>query len=757
MSVTVTGGSGAITYQWQQSANGSTGWANSTGTGATTATYTPSSAVPGTTYYRVLVNAANNGCDQAVSNNAIAVISADLVITTQPSNVNECVGGTDQMFVSVTGGSGTITFQWQQSADGVGGWTNSVGTGATTAAYTPSSAVPGTTYYRVLVNAANNGCDQAVSNNAIAVIIADLVVTTQPSDVNECVGGTNTVSVTVTGGSGTISYQWQQSADGSTGWANSSGSGATTATYTPSSATIGTTYYRVLINAANSGCDQAVSNNAVVIISADLVISTQPTDVNECVGGTDQMTVAVTGGSGAITYQWQQSANGTSGWANATGTGSTTPVFTPPSTTAGTTYYRVLVNASNSGCGQAESNVVAAVIAPDIVITSQPTNVNECVGGTDQMTVTVTGGSGLLLYQWQSSPNGTSGWVNASGTGSTTATFTPPSLIPGTTYYRVLIVTTNNGCDQAVSNTVTAVINADLVITTQPTDVNECVGGTNTMSITISGGSGAITYQWQQSADGSSGWVNSTGTGATTATYTTSSAVPGTTYYRVLVNASNNGCDQAVSNNAIAVISADLVITTQPSNVNECVGGTNTMSVTITGGSGAITYQWQQSADGIGGWSNSIGTGATTATYTPSSAVPGTTFYRVLVNAANNGCDQAVSNTAAAVIIADLVITTQPGDVNECVGGTNTMSVTISGGSGAITYQWQQSADGSTGWANSTGTGATTATYTPSSTVPGTTYYRVLVNSANNGCDQTISNNAVAVISADLVITNTTK
>jgi hypothetical protein len=45
---------------------------NSTGTGATTATYTPSSAVPGTTYYRVLVNAANSGCDQAVSNNAVA-------------------------------------------------------------------------------------------------------------------------------------------------------------------------------------------------------------------------------------------------------------------------------------------------------------------------------------------------------------------------------------------------------------------------------------------------------------------------------------------------------------------------------------------------------------------------------------------------------------------------------------------------------------------------------------------------------------
>jgi hypothetical protein len=34
-----------------------------------------------------------------------------------------------------------------------------------------------------------------------------------------------------------------------------------------------------------------------------------------------------------------------------------------------------------------------------------------------------------------------------------------------------------------------------------------------------------------------------------------------------------------VSNNAVAVISADLLVTTQPSNVNECIGGTNTMTV----------------------------------------------------------------------------------------------------------------------------------------------------------------------------------
>ena len=203
----------------------------------------------------------------------------------------------NQITVTISGGSGTISYQWQSSGDGITGWVNATGTGANTATYTPSSATAGTTYYRVLVNAANSGCDQAVSNNSIVIITQDVVVTTQPNDISECVGGTNTMTVSINGGSGTISYQWQSSGDGISGWTNATGAGANTATYTPSSAVAGTTYYRVLVNAANSGCDQAVSNNGSVDITQDVAITTQPNDVNECIGGTDQMTVSVNSGS----------------------------------------------------------------------------------------------------------------------------------------------------------------------------------------------------------------------------------------------------------------------------------------------------------------------------------------------------------------------------------------------------------------------------------------------------------------------------
>ena len=176
------------------------------------------------------------------------------------------------------------------------------------------------------------------------------------------------------------------------------------------------------------------------------------------------MTVAISGGSGLISYQWQSSTDGNDPWANAAGTGATTNTFTPPSATPGTTYYRVLVNATDSDCQQAVSSVVTAIIIPDIVVETQPTNVNECVGGQDQMTVAISGGSGSISYQWQSSTDGNEPWANAVGTGSTTNTFTPPSATPGTTYYRVLVNATGSDCQQAVSSVVTAIIIPDIVV-----------------------------------------------------------------------------------------------------------------------------------------------------------------------------------------------------------------------------------------------------------------------------------------------------
>ena len=721
LTATPSGGNGTTNYQWQELVGAV--WGN-VGTNSNVYT-TPTLNTAGTYTYRVLITQ-DNGCS-AQSANATVTVVADLAITTQPVNITECIGGTQTMTVAISGGSGTISYQWQSSPNGTSSWVNASGGGATTSTFTPPSTVAGTTYYRVIVSATNPGCGNVISNNATATIIADPTITTQPSNLNECIGGTGTISVVVSGGAGTITYQWQQSATGTGGWSNATGSGATTATYTPQSTTAGTTYYRVLVNATGSGCDQVVSNNSIVVISADITITTQPTSITECIGGTQTMSVIISGGSGTISYQWQQSATGTGGWSNATGAGATTSTYTPVSTVAGTTYYRVLVNAAGSGCDQAISNNATATITPDLSITTQPTSITECIGGTQTMTVVVTGGSGTISYLWQQSPTGSGSWTNATGAGATTSVYTPVSTVAGTTYYRVLVNASNSGCDQVISNNATATIIADLTVTTQPTNVNECIGGTQTMSVVVTGGAGTITYQWQQSPTGTGSWTDATGAGATTSTYTPSSAAAGTTYYRVLVNASGSGCDQVISNNATAIITPDVSITSQPTGFEECQGGIMTLEVVVTGGSGTVNYQWQQSPTGSGSWTNATGSGATTSIFTPPSAAAGTTYYRVIIGATGSGCDNVISNTVEVIITPDLVITAHPSDVIECVGGASVMSVVVSGGMGIVTFQWQQSANGVSGWTDISG--ATASTYTPPSSSPGITYYRVIINS----------------------------
>jgi hypothetical protein len=536
------------------------------------------------------------------------------------------------------------------------------------------------------------------------------------NDATICDGGTATLTAIVSGGTISV-YQWQQLV--SSVWTNI---GSNQNTYTTPNLTTGTYTYRVIGN-PGTPC-VSISPNAIITVAADPTVSISSTGLSLCDGGTTTFTATVSGGNGTTNYQWQQFTG--SSWTNV---GTNSNVYTTPVLTIGTYTYRLLIS-QDAGCAAQSADQIVTVSA-DPSVSVSANNPEICVGGSATITATVTGGSGTSTYQWQFSPDNTA-WSNV-GTNSNIYN-TPVINTAGTYYYRV-IVTQNPGCS-VVSSTQTVVVVSDPTITVQPTNVNECIGGTNTMTVTVTGGSGTITYQWQSSANGSTGWANATGSGATTATYTPPSTVVGTTFYRVLVNATGNGCSQVISANATATITPDISITTQPSNLTECVGGTGTVSVVVTGGSGTITYQWQSSPDGSTGWANATGSGSTASTFTPPSTTAGLTYYRVIISAANSGCDNVTSNNSVVTIVSDPTITSQPTNITECVGGTSTMTVVISGGTGTISYQWQSSPDGTTGWANATGSGSTTSTFTPPGSVPGTTYYRVIINATGNGCGQ---------------------
>jgi hypothetical protein len=91
------------------------------------------------------------------------------------------------------------------------------------------------------------------------------------------------MSVQVAGGYGNITYQWQSSTTGISA-SFTDIFGATASNFTPSSATVGTTWYRVLINADGVGCDDILSDIASAQINPDIAISLQPVGFNRLCG-----------------------------------------------------------------------------------------------------------------------------------------------------------------------------------------------------------------------------------------------------------------------------------------------------------------------------------------------------------------------------------------------------------------------------------------------------------------------------------------
>jgi predicted hotdog family 3-hydroxylacyl-ACP dehydratase len=251
-------------------------------------------------------------------------------------------------------------------------------------------------------------------------------------------------------------------------------------------------------------------------------------------------------------------------------------------------------------------------------------------------------------------------------------------------------------------------------ITADPANDTAVEGLTASFSVTAIG-TPAPSYRWQVNDGG--GWVDATtGTGRTTANYTTAALALADdgNQYRCKVS---NGEDD-ISDPATLTVEAGVPaeITVQPSNQAEYEGATATFLVTAIGNP-APAYQWQ--VDTGGGFVNvSTGTGGTTNTYETAALTTGEDGYQFrcqVSNVAGNDTSNIVTLTVNAIVPAQ--ITVDPGNANELEGATATFVVTAIGDP-APSYQWQVNTGG--GFVNvSTGTGGTTNTYETAALVLG--------------------------------------
>ena len=384
-SVTSCNNNSPITYQWYTATN-----AGSAISGATSATYTGGSRTAGSHTYYVRVS---DGCTTTdflrVDYNVYNTITA----TASASRANYCQSETPSLTASVTSSNNNspVTYQWYTAANAG----NAI-SGATSATYTGGSRTAGSHTYYVRVS---DGCTTTDFLRVDYNVYNTITATASASRANYCQSETPslTASVTSSNNNSPVTYQWYTAAN-----AGNAISGATSATYTGGSRTAGSHTYYVRVS---DGCTTTDFIRVDYNVYGDLVSSAIANANDYCLNATaTALSTTPSSGSGSYNYQWQYSTSGST-WNN---TGSNSSSFTPPTTSTGTIYYRVIVSDNCSSVTMSSVQItvndkpaVSAISAPDAI----------CVGESLDLTAptVIQNGSSILAEGWEISPsqNGT--------------------------------------------------------------------------------------------------------------------------------------------------------------------------------------------------------------------------------------------------------------------------------------------------------------------------------------------------------------
>lgn len=389
-------------------------WANSAQTDSVL-----SNVPPGT--YAVTVTDAN-GCTGTGSGTLSIQTGGNNVSIGNPSITNvSCHGGNNgKIAVAAMGGSGIYTFSWSNTQSGD----------------TAKNLIAGS--YSVTVND-GAGCTATATYNVTeptAVSISNPIV----KDIS-CNGGNDgSISISTSGGTGTITANWSNAGSGT------------------SITTLGAGTYSVTITDQNACKDSA---SYIINEPAPIVITGFDVTNIGCNNGVGSINVNHSGGNPAYTYHWASAANGQS---------YNTKTI---DVTVDGVYNLTITDANN--CTQVGDTAISTIPGVVASITSQ-TDVS-CFNSTDgSATVSVSGGSGTISYTW-SNAEVTNPAVNL-----------PAGL-------QTVTVTDADNCFA----TTTVTIGAPDSIYVDSYVVNDvsCFGGNDgSISIIAAGGAGGFTYLW---------------------------------------------------------------------------------------------------------------------------------------------------------------------------------------------------------------------------------------------------------------------
>ncbi len=327
--------------------------------------------------------------------------SVTVTVSPQPSvtlagGTTICSGGTATLMFTLTSGNTTnwsLTYSATPTSGSPQQFTVNNINGST---YTVSVSPTVTTTYSV-VSITAGGCTITPSNVSTTVTVNNIAVSATVQNggtsITICSTATErpTLVASVTGCSGTPTYQWQRN--------GSNISGATQSTYTiPTGLAAGTYQYSVYVSCG--GCT-AMSNNVTVTVTSIGTVTiaiqgTSSTNVTYCQNQQGGTLYVVQPTSGIVSYQWYADGSPISGATNST--------YVIPTSQTGTKNYTVKV--TDAGGCEKFSNVICVTVVPTPTVSLSTASTQVCPGTQITVYFTFSGcGPWYLTYKINNGSN----------------------------------------------------------------------------------------------------------------------------------------------------------------------------------------------------------------------------------------------------------------------------------------------------------------------------------------------------------------
>ncbi len=668
------------------------------------ATFVTPALTQTTTYY---VETIKDNCASAVRTAVVITVEQPITANTISTNQEICEGATPQGFTGSmpTGGTGTYTFVWERSIDGL------VFTAITNSNTKDHASGPlaQTTWFRRKVT--SGVCDASLSPEIKVTVNAGITGNAISAVQTICAGQApqKLTGGAIAGGGTGYTYQWQISTDNTT---FTDISGATAAEYAPGILNETRWYRRLVIS---GGCS-STSNEIKIEVQQPIVGNTISAAQVICSGSVPAALMGAaptggvqTGGAATYSYEWQSSADGLT---YTTLAGAIARDYSPGTLTQ-STWYRRIVRA-----GVCTESISAAVkIEVTQPITANTLSADQIIcANTVPFKITGSspaGGNNTFTYIWQESADGLN-YTNIAG--ATEKDYQPGTLTATTWYRRVVTSVACTVTSQAMKVMVTPLPAAPGIAVASVTTI--CAGFTTTLTAT----GPAEKYLWYAAATGGTALYDGP-------SFQTPSLTQTTTYY---VEAIKDNCASATRTSVTVTVEQLIANNTVAAPQVICAGAipTSLTGTLPSGGTGTYSYRWEMStSNATTGFT--IIANATAQDYAPGPLNMPTWFRRVAISGV---CAESVSAAIAIQVNPGITNNTIAGNQRVCIGSAPTTKLTglvPAGGDAAYTYRWESSTvSASDGFVTAAGTN-NAQDYQPSVLTQTTWYRRVVIS---GGC-----------------------